>query len=57
VDIDTIHDGFFSREKALKARFSGAKGKKRAIRRDVQAPFSAKASLKKSPSIAYNSGG
>jgi hypothetical protein len=57
VDIDTIHDGFFSREKALKARFSGAKGKKRAVRRDVQAPFSAKACLKKSPSIAYYSGG
>jgi hypothetical protein len=52
VDIDTIHDGIFSHETALKRGFQGQKGKKRAMRRDVQAPFSAKADPKKSPTIA-----
>jgi hypothetical protein len=52
VDIDTIHDGIFSRETALKRGFQGQKGKKRAIRRDVQTPFSAKVDPKKSPTIA-----
>jgi hypothetical protein len=44
--------GFFSRETAFKRGFQGQIGKKRATRRDVQAPFSAKAGPKKSPSIA-----
>jgi hypothetical protein len=44
--------GFFSGETAFKHGFQGQKGKKRAMGRDVQAPFSAKAGLKKSPSIA-----
>jgi hypothetical protein len=52
VDIDTIHDGIFLTGNRVQARFSGAKRQKRAITRDVQAPFSAKAGLKKSPSIA-----
>jgi hypothetical protein len=48
--------GFFSRETAFKRGFQGQKGKKRAMRRDVQAPFSAKADPKKSPTMAYCGG-
>jgi hypothetical protein len=45
---------FFSQEtRAWSAVFGDFRGKKRAKGREVQAPFSAKAPLKKSLSLAY----
>jgi hypothetical protein len=52
VGIDTIHDGISHEKRLLKARILGISGKKSAVGRGVHAPFSAKAGLKKSPSIA-----
>jgi hypothetical protein len=55
VGIDTIHDGFFSRKRQRQGRdLRNIRGKKRAKGREVRRPFSAKARLKKSPSVAYS---
>jgi hypothetical protein len=47
-------DFFLVRDSAKKRNLRDIRGKKRAKGREVRRPFSAKARLKKSPSVAYS---